>query len=31
MKGWIMVEPEIVEEDEWVKNCIQQAVKFVMR
>ena len=29
MKGWIMVEPEGVEDDEPLKNWIQQAVKFV--
>ena len=29
MKGWIMVEPEGVEEDEPLKNWIQQAMKFV--
>jgi TfoX/Sxy family transcriptional regulator of competence genes len=29
MKNWIMVEPEGVEDDEQLKNWIQQAVKFV--
>ena len=29
MKGWIIVEPEGVEEDEPLKNWIQQAMKFV--
>lgn len=29
MKGWIMVEPEGVEDDDQLKNWIQQAVKFV--
>ena len=29
MKGWIMVEPEGVEDDEPLKNWIQRAVKFV--
>lgn len=31
MKGWIMVEPEGVEEDDQLKGRIQQAVKFVGR
>jgi hypothetical protein len=29
MKGWIMVEPECVEDNDQLKNWIQQAVKFV--
>ena len=29
MKGWIMVEPEGVEDDEPLKEWIKQAVKFV--
>jgi hypothetical protein len=29
MKGWIMVEPEGVEDDDQLKNRIQQAVNFV--
>jgi len=29
MKGWVLVEPEGVEDDEQLKNWIQQAVKFV--
>jgi TfoX/Sxy family transcriptional regulator of competence genes len=29
MKGWVLVEPEGVEDDEKLKNWIQQAVKFV--
>ncbi len=29
MKGWIMVEPEGVENDEQLKDWIQRAVKFV--
>lgn len=29
MKGWVQVEPEGVEDDEQLKNWIQQAVKFV--
>jgi TfoX/Sxy family transcriptional regulator of competence genes len=29
MKGWILIEPEGVEDDEQLKNWIQQAVKFV--
>ncbi len=29
MKGWIMVEPEGVEDDEQLKDWIQKAVKFV--
>ena len=29
MKGWIMVEPEGVEDDDQLKNWIQQAAKFV--
>ena len=29
MKGWIMVEPEGVEDDDRLKGWIQQAVKFV--
>ena len=29
MKGWIMVEPEGVEDDDQLKNWIQQAVRFV--
>ncbi len=31
MKGWIMVEPEGVEDGDQLKNWIQQAVKFVGR
>ena len=29
MKGWIMVEPEGVEDDEKLKDWIQRATKFV--
>lgn len=29
MKGWIMVEPEGVEDDDQLKGWIQKAVKFV--
>ena len=29
MKGWIMVEPEGVEDDDQLKGWIQQAMKFV--
>ena len=29
MKGWFMVEPEGFEDDDQLKNWIQQAVKFV--
>ena len=29
MKGWIMVEPEGVEDDDQLKDWIQKAVKFV--
>ena len=29
MKGWIMVEPEGVEEDDQLKDWIQRARKFV--
>lgn len=29
MKGWVMVEPEGVEDDGQVKDWIQRAVKFV--
>ena len=29
MKGWVLVEPEGVEDDQPLKNWIQQAVKFV--
>ena len=29
MKGWVLVEPEGVEDDKKLKNWIQQAVKFV--
>jgi TfoX/Sxy family transcriptional regulator of competence genes len=29
MKGWVMVEPEGVEEDEQVKSWIERATKFV--
>src|SRR5437763_8229396 len=29
MKGWVLVEPEGVEDDEHLTNWIQQAVKFV--
>lgn len=29
MKGWVMVEPEGVEDNEPLKNWIQKAVKFV--
>ena len=29
MKGWVLVEPEGIEDDEQLKNWIQQAVKFV--
>ena len=29
MKGWVMVEPEGVEEDEQLKDWIQRATKFV--
>ena len=29
MKGWVLVEPEGVEEDDQLKDWIQRAVKFV--
>ena len=29
MKGWAMVEPEGVEDDEQLKDWIQRAIKFV--
>src|SRR5258708_5502887 len=29
MKGWVLVEPEGVEDDDRLKTWIQQAVKFV--
>ena len=29
MKGWVMIEPEGVEDDEQLKNWIQRATKFV--
>ncbi len=29
MKGWVMVEPEGVEDDDQLKDWIQRAVKFV--
>jgi hypothetical protein len=29
MKGWIMVEPEGVEDDDKVKDWVQRAMKFV--
>jgi TfoX N-terminal domain len=29
MKGWVLVEPEGVEDDEQLKGWIQRAVKFV--
>ena len=29
MKGWVLVEPEAVEDDGQVKAWIQRAVKFV--
>ena len=29
MKGWVLVEPEGVEGDEWLAGWIQRAVKFV--
>ena len=29
MKGWVLVEPEGVQDDDQLKNWIQQAVKFV--
>ncbi len=29
MKGWVLVEPEGVEDDEQLKNWIQQSVQFV--
>src|ERR1700704_1461346 len=29
MKGWVLVEPEGVEDDDQLKGWIQQAVKFV--
>ena len=29
MKGWIMVEPEGVEDDDQLKDWIQRAMKFV--
>ena len=31
MKGWIMVEPEGVEDDDQLKDWIQRAVKFVAK
>ena len=29
MKGWVLVEPEGVEDDEQLKGWVQRAVKFV--
>jgi hypothetical protein len=29
MKGWVLIEPEGVEDDDQLKGWIQQAVKFV--
>jgi TfoX/Sxy family transcriptional regulator of competence genes len=29
MKGWVMIEPEGVEDDDKVKDWIQRAIKFV--
>jgi hypothetical protein len=29
MKGWVLVEPEGVEDDDQLKGWIQRAVKFV--
>jgi len=29
MKGWVMVEPERIEEDDQLKGWIQRATKFV--
>ena len=29
MKGWVLVEPEGVEEDDQLKGWVQRAVKFV--
>jgi hypothetical protein len=29
MKGWVMVEPEGVENDEQLKDWIERALKFV--
>ena len=29
MKGWVLVAPEGVEDDEHMKDWIQRAVKFV--
>lgn len=29
MKGWVLVEPEGIEDDEALKHWIQRAVKFV--
>jgi hypothetical protein len=29
MKGWVLVEPEGIEDDEQLKNWIEWAVKFV--
>jgi TfoX/Sxy family transcriptional regulator of competence genes len=29
MKGWVLVEPEGVEEDDQLKDWLQRAVKFV--
>ena len=31
MKGWVLVEPEAVEDDGQVKAWIQRAVKFVSK
>src|SRR5271170_3441152 len=31
MKGWVLVEPEGVEDDDQLKGWIQRAVKFVGR
>jgi TfoX/Sxy family transcriptional regulator of competence genes len=31
MRGWVMVEPEGVEEDEQVKKWIERATKFVCK
>ncbi len=29
MKGWVLIEPEVVENDDQVKGWIQRAVRFV--
>ena len=31
MKGWVLVEPESIEEDDQLKGWIQKAVTFVMK